>query len=237
MSIQDASQQSMCTEPEVPQSATVRSRKRLTSPAAFRTSACIGITAKLVMALVMALAALLSAADATYIQMKAVLSQHLIEKAWNQTLQAQGTPHKPWPWADTAPVARLQLGDASVDTWVLNGTDGTSMAFAPGMAAGSARLGDRGVVVIGAHRDTHFKNLKNAGVGDIIRVQDAHRQWHRYRITQASIADIRTQRIAHRHDSARLLLVTCYPFDALIPGGPLRFVLDAELVESDTLSS
>jgi sortase A len=117
-----------------------------------------------------------------------------------------------------------------VDTWVLNGSDGTTLAFAPGMSAGSVAPGQNGVIVIGAHRDTHFRNLQFIAVGDTIRLQDKHRRWHEYRITKTSIADVRTDEIVVRHDRPRLLLVTCYPFDALMPGGPLRYVLDAELV-------
>jgi sortase A len=32
-----------------------------------------------------------------------------------------------------------------------------------------------------------------------------------------------------------LILVTCYPFDAIVPGGPLRYVVYARKVEGKTI--
>ncbi|MEM7256992.1 MAG: class GN sortase [Pseudomonadota bacterium] len=171
-----------------------------------------------------------SAADAAYLTLKAVLAQQLIERAWHQTLQSDGAPHRPWPWADTTPVARLIIESADIDTRVLAGSSGTTLAFGPGMASGSGVPGQNGVVVIGAHRDTHFKNLKSVSIGDTIRLQDQYLDWHEYRITSKSIADIRKEAIPVHQNAARLVLVTCYPFEALLPGGPLRYVLDAELI-------
>lgn len=174
--------------------------------------------------------ALATAADATYLSLKALLAQQLIAHAWQQTLLHDGEPHPPWRWADTAPVARLKVDAIGLDTWVLDGSDGTTLAFGPGMASGSAAPGERGAMVIGAHRDTHFKPLKHIKVGDKVRLQDTRGDWHEYKITLTTIADIRTDTITLRDGDSRLLLVTCYPFDALIPGGPLRFVVDAEAV-------
>ena len=44
--------------------------------------------------------------NALYIVAKAQLAQVLLHAAWSRT-QASGVPAKPWPWADTFPVARL----------------------------------------------------------------------------------------------------------------------------------
>ncbi len=176
------------------------------------------------------LLALVSAADASYLLAKAALAQQLIARAWDKSLSHNGKPHKPWPWADTVVVARLSVAAAGLDTWVLEGSSGTSLAFGPGMVAGSAAPGDKGLVVIGAHRDTHFKDLKSVAKNDIIRLQDATQQWHKYRVSHIDIADIRTDKINTSEDKARLLLITCFPFDAILPGGPLRYVIEAELV-------
>jgi len=49
---------------------------------------------------------------------------------------------------------------------------------------------------------------------------------------------VRDTQILHRNDTfvlvegePQLTLITCYPFDAVVPGGPLRFVVWAELEE------
>lgn len=74
--------------------------------------------------------------SAAYLHAKAWLAQVLLAEAWAATL-ADGTPHKPWPWADTAPVARLQVPALGVDQIVLAGVSGRSLAFGPGHLDGT----------------------------------------------------------------------------------------------------
>ena len=172
------------------------------------------------------------AADTTYMMAKASLAQQLIARAWDKSLVNEGRPHKPWPWADSVVKARLQVPAAALDTRVLDGSHGAALAFGPGIAAGSVAPGERGLIVIGAHRDTHFSHLHNVKVDDIIRLQDTHRQWHEYRVSHIDIADIRHDQIIVDYSAARLLLITCYPFNAMLPGGPLRYVVEAHLLQS-----
>jgi sortase A len=42
------------------------------------------------------------------------------------------------------------------------------------------------------------------------------------------IIDSRTTGIINDPERDQLVLVTCYPFDAMVPGGPLRYVVIAE---------
>ena len=46
---------------------------------------------------------------AAIIKAKAWLAPLLIELAWVETLQLKDSVVKPWPWADTWPVGRLQI--------------------------------------------------------------------------------------------------------------------------------
>ena len=94
------------------------------------------------------------------IQGKAWLAPVLIERAWQQTLQQGGAVTKPWPWADTWPVARLRVPALEVDLLVLAGDRGNALAFGPGHAGASAVPGTRGQSVIAGHRDTHFAFLR-----------------------------------------------------------------------------
>jgi len=104
------------------------------------------------------------------------------------------------------------------------------MAFGPGLHAGSAQIGKPGVALIAAHRDTHFKTLEQIKAGDEIRIQALDKTWHRYRVESTTVADSRVDHIVSNSDEARLVLVTCYPFDAIVSGGPLRFVVEASLL-------
>jgi len=155
---------------------------------------------------------------------KAQLAQVLIKRSWN------GDGTAPWPWADTRPVARLQINRLRVDSFVLEGASGESLAFGPGLHAGSAQFGKSGVALIAAHRDTHFKALEQIKAGDEIRVQALDKSWYRYQVENTTVADSRVDQIVSDSDEARLALVTCYPFDAIVSGGPLRFVVEARLL-------
>ena len=89
---------------------------------------------------------------ALYIHAKAMLAQALLHRAWIAT-QATGVPAKPWPWADTTPVARLIAPEHDVDLLVLAGATGRTLAFGPGHHDGSALPGEPGnAVVLGASR-------------------------------------------------------------------------------------
>ena len=175
------------------------------------------------MCIAASIAAAVPAADASYMLLKARLAQALIEHSWLDTRKS------PWPWADTLPVARLVIPRLSVDSFVLAGAAGESLAFGPGMVSGSSEPGQPGVTMIAAHRDTHFKPLQNIKTDDLINIQGPDRQWHRYRVSSIGIADSRSESISSRSDHSRMVLVTCYPFNALNAGGPLRFVVEADL--------
>jgi sortase A len=110
---------------------------------------------------------------------------------------------------------------------VLSGASGRNLAFAPAHLEGSAVPGEPGVIVIAGHRDTHFEILQELTTGMQIVVEDAGGAVHRFEVTAIEIVD--STRSGIRLDSAEpaLVLSTCYPFDALTAGGPLRFVVQA----------
>lgn len=162
-----------------------------------------------------------------WIQAKAVLAQHLIASAWQQA-QQHAEPVKPWPWADTWPVARLQMASHDVDLFILQGADGSSLAFGPGHLNGSALPGTPGFSVVGGHRDTHFRFLQSVHIGDELEVTPNQHAAVRYRITAIRIVDSRNNPLLASADDDQLVLVTCYPFDALSAGGPLRYLVFAD---------
>ena len=158
--------------------------------------------------------------DGLYIQLKAELAQHLIAQSW------AGSQHKPWPWADTWPVARLRYQDT--DTYVLSGAHGSALAFGPGHVDGTALPGRPGTSVVAGHRDTHFRFLEGVSKDDELMFQTTDGEWHNYRVTEVDIVDTRqAEQLALSKDGRKLVLVTCYPFDAINPGGPWRFVVTA----------
>jgi len=160
-----------------------------------------------------------------WIPVKAVVAQELLALAWAES-QARQTETRPWPWADTWPVARIALPDLDRSMIVLEGTHGESLAFGPGRVAGLAA--GNGPVIIAGHRDTHFRQLKELEAGSEIRLQGQDGHWQNYQVETSRVVDSRHEQIdTQRLSRDLLLLVTCYPFDSLDAGGPLRYVVTA----------
>lgn len=165
-------------------------------------------------------------ADALWLAAKAKLAQILLSQAWSATLD-DGRQHKPWPWADHWPVARLQVPDLAVDQIVLAGESGAVLAFAPGQNMQAYGPGDGGTAVLSGHRDTHFRFLRDLKKGMTINVQTRGRTIH-YKVTEMAIMNAEKSKIPIGHEVAELVMVTCYPFDGIQAGGPLRYVVWAE---------
>ncbi len=161
-----------------------------------------------------------------WIPAKAWLAQELMGKAWDRAAAGESEP-VPWPWADTWPVARLIAGNGSVDLIVLEGGSGRTLAFGPGHLGGSAMPGEAGNSVIAGHRDTHFRFLRDLALGDQLYIESVDGKRHRYAVVDLDVVDARRASVLLDSDDALLTLVTCYPFEAVRPGGPLRYVVTA----------
>ena len=61
-----------------------------------------------------------------------------------------------------------------------------------------------------------------------ITVQRRDGQWQDYLVTGSDVIDYRQARLSPALGRTALTLVTCYPFDAVTPGGPLRYLVSAE---------
>ncbi len=175
---------------------------------------------------ILILAALLGLAGwASWLDGKAWLAQHLIAHAWQTTLD-QGVPQRPWPWADTWPVARLTTPTGKT-LYVLESTSGEALAFGPGRLAGG--IGSDQALTLAGHRDTHFAFLETLENGDSLTVQRADGARQRFQVSSQEVVDSQAHPLQIPRNDRQLILITCYPFDALTPGGPLRYVVIATL--------
>ena len=94
---------------------------------------------------------------------------------------------KPWSWADTWPIARIEVKRLNANAIVLHGSSGQALAFGPGHIETTPHAGGAGTVVYSAHRDTHFRFLKDVVVGDDIDVTRRDGTLYRYRVTHFSV--------------------------------------------------
>ena len=163
-----------------------------------------------------------------YMDGKAVLAQQLISHSWTDKNRgnADHKPAKPWPWADTRPVAKLAVPRLKQTMFVMQDSSGESLAFGPGHIPTSALPGASGHVAIAGHRDTHFSVLRELNLGDTITTENYQSQTKRYRVIGLDVINSEQESLKIV-ETDTLTLITCYPFEGWIPGGPLRYIVTA----------
>ncbi|WP_315722660.1 MULTISPECIES: class GN sortase [unclassified Bradyrhizobium] len=184
--------------------------------------------ARFVIPLAVALVGVALFGHGALIHAKAVVAQMLLDRAFSQTI-ATGQPIKPWSWADTVPVARIEVKRLGVSTIALAGSSGQALAFGAGHVEGTAEPGEPGIAVYSAHRDTHFRFLRDVKVGDEIDIVRRDGRSFRYRADASRVVRFDESGIDPQADEAELVLSTCWPFDALTQG-PERYLLYATLI-------
>jgi sortase A len=169
-------------------------------------------------------------ARAAYLHAKAALAGVLIRDAWEENVQT-GETRRPWPWADTHPVARLRIPRLGYDEIVLEGATLRTLAFGPARLRSGVAFGEPGNLVLAGHRTSWFRRLEAVRPGDTIELEwrDPRRRGLRGKtyvieelrvVTPGDIALLAPT----NHDA--LTLVTCYPFGRG-PSSPLRFIVRA----------
>ncbi len=184
---------------------------------------------RFVPALVITLAGLVLLGQGAWVHAKALLAQVLLDRAFAQTI-ATGRDVKPWSWADTWPVARIEVKRIGASAIVLAGSSGQALAFGPGHVELTPDAGQRGTAVYSAHRDTHFRFLKDVTTGDEIAVTRRDGRTFRYRVNATSVVSFDQSGIDPFADGHKLVLSTCWPLDA-VTQGPLRYLVHADMIE------
>lgn len=122
----------------------------------------------------------------------------------------------------TAPALKLS-------TPVLEGSDDATLDRGAGHIEDTPFPGQPGNIGIAGHRDTVFRPLKRAKVGDTLELKTADRSY-RYTITRTFIVDPEDVYVLDPTESPTLTLVTCFPFE-YIGHAPRRFIVQARLAE------
>ena len=84
---------------------------------------------RILTALSVALLGLLLIGQGAYIHAKTLLAQVLLERAFDESV-ATGRIVKPWSWADTWPVARIEVTRLHASAIVLAGSSGQALLSA-----------------------------------------------------------------------------------------------------------
>ncbi|TWX67913.1 class GN sortase [Colwellia demingiae] len=148
---------------------------------------------------------------ASWLPFKGWLSEQLISYSWHQTIDLKQKT-KPWPWADTYPIAELSFERLNKRVVVLNGGDPTTLAFSAGAIAPFNQARSAQPFVVAGHRDSHFSFLDEVVMNDIISLADKHGQSQLYQVEAIDIVDASTGELPILADDSQLILITCYPF-------------------------
>ena len=172
---------------------------------------------------------------AAYLHAKAELASVLIHRAWNaRALTGESRP--PWPWADTHPVARLQIARLSYDEIVLEDANPRTLAFGPARLLSGAAPGEAGNIILAGHRTSWFKPLEQIAVGETLRLEwfDQRSQQLRQRayvVRATNIVFPDDVSLLKPTSTDTLTLITCYPFNHA-PHSPQRYIVSATPVSA-----
>jgi sortase A len=67
-------------------------------------------------------------------------------------------------------------------------------------------------------------------VGELLVIETVSGEKHLYEIFGIEVIDSRRGSLLLDTDTSILSLVTCYPFEAIDPGGPMRYVVSAKML-------
>jgi len=161
------------------------------------------------------------------IEIKAKFAQILLQHAWHQTIKT-GKNYQPWGSFDSVPIMRLSIPQHNINQIVLKGTSGQALAFGPSFHEESFLPQEKKFTIISSHRDSHGIFIKKLQLGEKIKIQDADNQWYTYIIDDFLIINVQKEKITMDRNEDRLFLITCYPFNIINFGTPIRYIVSAK---------
>lgn len=163
----------------------------------------------------------------------AMAANHLFTKSrWSSgrdasRARAQAVAHEP--------VGRIVIPRLAVCAIISEGIDPGTLRHAVGHIPDTPFPGEGGNFGLAAHRDSFFRGLKDAQVGDSIRVETLDGIYH-YQVDSILIVDPDRYGVLEATTRPSLTLVTCYPFH-FIGHAPKRFVVRAREIGIDGTGS
>lgn len=146
-----------------------------------------------------------------------------LAEAWQQSFAHDPPPAEPidtsaaartrtaWKTPGDAVIAILRIPGIELEVPVGYGTGERVLRRGAGLVKGAALPGSRGDVAITAHRDTHFRALKNLAPGDLIELETEGRT-ETYVVTGLSVDEPANVHVLADSGESQLTLVTCCPF-------------------------
>ena len=132
-------------------------------------------------------------------------------------------------------VGRIEIPRLKVNAVVKEGVDTKTLSRAVGHVPYTPLPGQPGNVGVAAHRDTHFRGLRNVRKGDVIRVQTLDGTFI-YEVDSLKIVWPKNVEVLDPTPDNRITLVTCYPFN-FVGSAPKRFIVQGKQVGFEQLEA
>ena len=133
------------------------------------------------------------------------------------------------PLAPGALVGVLEIPRLGISEVVAEGESDDLLKVSIGHLADTPAPWQPGNSALAAHRDTHFRPLRDIREGDEIRLRTEHGTLT-YRVRDRWIVNPDEVWVLDPSKTRRLTLITCYPFN-YVGNAPQRFVVQADAVE------
>jgi len=151
--------------------------------------------------------------------------QSIAEGRWRVQEAIPGLQHLP------ESVTRISFPSQGDVYFVTDGASNQSLLLGPARLTWSAASGQTGNCIILAHRDTHFRVLRDVRKNDRVVLERGGQRFE-YKIVSMKVVSANDDRFFRSTNDPVLTLVTCYPFSYL-GRAPKRYIVRAELLAQE----
>ena len=163
------------------------------------------------------------------IEIKARVAQYLLNNAWTKTIETRDE-YEPWPGFDGYPILKLSIPKFKLQQIVLSNTSGQSLAFGPSFHPETYLPKENKITAISSHRDGHGYYIRDLKINDFVILEDKEDNKFTYKVKNFKIINVEDKDLQFNKKNSQLLLITCYPFDAVISGTNLRYIVFSERI-------
>lgn len=153
-----------------------------------------------------------------------------LQKAWSESKQPESSPSEQRRPVSGELLGRLEIPRLGISALVAEGAEDGTLRTAIGHLSHTPLPGELGNAALAAHRDTHFRELRNVRVGDRVRMLSWTGEVE-FEVTGTQIVGPEDVSVLDPTPDASLTLITCYPF-GYIGNAPKRFIVQASRVPS-----
>jgi len=172
-------------------------------------------------------------AKTSLMPIKAIIGQHYLEVAWKDSLKSNKLS-KPWKNADFYMIGKLTIPKLKISRVILNSVSGEALAWSIGRVTNIVSSSKNGPIILAGHRDSHMQFMSKLNIGDKIELMMTDGVLKKYEISKLDVTDKPELKISNISiDDDSLILMTCWPFNAL-RSGPQRYILVAINIQRST---